>query len=136
MTATGKTVELSGNDTSVTLPESKDTFSFQVPNESPVESERGKKSDHEFTYAQVSNDDEAQAVCKIKEWSLVEFVNDALRSQARANAYQSLVAAHKPSKVSADEIKERMIRDYIRLGIPADTARAQVESMLAAQVSN
>jgi hypothetical protein len=39
---------------------------------------------------------------------------------------------YRPSEVTPDEIKERMIRDYIRLGIPEDTARKQVEALLSA----
>jgi hypothetical protein len=39
---------------------------------------------------------------------------------------------YRPSEVSPEEIKERMVRDYIRLGIAEDIARAQVTSLLSA----
>jgi hypothetical protein len=59
-------------------------------------------------------------------------VNDNLKANARSNAYQAALLPYRPSEVSAEDIKERMIRDYIRLGIPEDTARKQVEALLAA----
>lgn len=131
MTETGRKVTVAG----VELIEHQDEFSFKVPDDSPVEKERGQTVKQNFTYPQVTTEAEATAVCKEKEWDLVEFVNAELRDNARANAYQSLSAAHRPSKVSAEDIRERMIRDYIRLGIPADVARKQVEGLLAQQTA-
>ena len=67
-----------------------------------------------------------------KKWNLVSLVNDNLKANARSNAYQAALLPYRPSEVSPDEIKERMVRDFIRLGVSEDTARKQVESLLAA----
>jgi Glu-tRNA(Gln) amidotransferase subunit E-like FAD-binding protein len=107
-------------------------FTFKVPDDSPVESERGKKVEKAFEYRETENDIEAQAVMTEKKWSLKDMVDEALKANARSNAYQSALLPHKPSEVPQEDIKERMIRDYIRLGIPENIARAQVESTLAA----
>lgn len=58
-------------------------------------------------------------------------VNDNLKANARSNAYQAALLPYRPSEVSPAEIQERMVRDYIRLGIPEDVARAQVSGLLA-----
>ena len=81
------------------------------------------------------NENEAQNVVTEKKWSLVGMVNDILKANARSNAYQAALLPYRPSEVSPEDIKERMIRDYIRLGIPEDTARKQVEALLAANVA-
>lgn len=108
-------------------------FSFTVPENSPVEADRGKKVEKAFEYEQTENQDEAIKVLTDKKWDIVSLVNDNLKANARSNAYQAALAPHRPSEVSAEDIKERMIRDYIRLGIPEETARKQVESLLNAQ---
>jgi adenylate kinase family enzyme len=107
-------------------------FTFKVPEDSPVESERGKKVEKAFEYRETESEAEAQAVMTEKKWSLKDMVDEALKANARSNAYQSALLPHKPSEVPQEDIKERMIRDYIRLGIPENIARAQVESTLAA----
>ena len=106
-------------------------FTFKVPEDSPVESERGKKVEKAFDYKETESEAEAQQVMTEKKWSLKEMVDETLKANARSNAYQSALLPHKPSEVPQEDIKERMIRDYIRLGIPENVARAQVESMLA-----
>jgi hypothetical protein len=58
-----------------------------------------------------------------------------LKANARSNAYQAALLPYRPSEVTPDEIKERMVRDYIRLGVPEDAARKQVDSLLAAQTA-
>ncbi len=107
-------------------------FTFKVPEDSPGESERGKKVEKAFEYRETESEAEAQAVMTEKKWSLKDMVDEALKANARSNAYQSALLPHKPSEVPQEDIKERMIRDYIRLGIPENIARAQVESTLAA----
>lgn len=109
-------------------------FSFTVPQDSPVESERGQKVEKSFEYKVCENDTEAQQVITEKKWSVLGMVNDALKANARASSYQNALAPHKASEVSAEDIKDRMIRDYIRLGVPEDVARKQVDSLLAAKV--
>jgi len=107
-------------------------FSFKVPENSPVESERGKKIEKAFEYPETESDSEASQVMAEKKWSLKEMVDEALKANARSNAYQSALLPHKPSEVPQEDIKERMIRDYIRLGVPEDIARKQVDAVLAA----
>lgn len=106
-------------------------FTFKVPDDSPVVEERGKKVEKAFDYRETENENEAQSVMTEKKWSLKDMVDEALKANARSNAYQSALLPHKPSEVSQDDIKERMIRDYIRLGIAENIARAQVDAMLA-----
>jgi hypothetical protein len=106
-------------------------FTFAIPEGHPQAGEKVEKS---FDYTVVDNDSEAQSTITDKKWSVVGMVNDVLKANARSNAYQAALLPYRPSEVSAEDIKERMIRDYIRLGIPEDTARKQVEALLAASV--
>jgi hypothetical protein len=107
-------------------------FSFKVPD---THADAGKKVEKSFDYQECENDTEANTVMTDKKWKLVDMVNEALKANARSNAYQSALLPYKPSEVSPEDIKERMIRDYIRLGIPEDTARKQVEALLAASAN-
>lgn len=104
-------------------------FTFAIPDGHP---QAGEKVEKTFDYQQVTTDAEAQTVIAEKKWSIVGMVNDNLKANARSNAYQAALLPYRPSEVSPEDIKERMIRDYIRLGIPEDTARKQVEALLAA----
>jgi hypothetical protein len=104
-------------------------FTFSVPE---GHAQAGEKLEKSFEYQVCDNETEATSVITDKKWSIVGMVNDTLKANARSNAYQAALLPYKPSEVSAEDIKERMIRDYIRLGIPEDTARKQVESLLAA----
>lgn len=107
------------------------TLSFKVPEDS-THADAGKKIEKSFEYQECENVDEAQEVAEKKGWTLLSFVNDALKQNARANTYQNALAVYRPSEVSPDEIKARMVRDFIRLGLSEDVAKAQVESILAA----
>jgi hypothetical protein len=104
-------------------------FTFAIPE---GHAQAGEKIEKTFDYSQVTSETEAQSVLTEKKWSLVGMVNDVLKANARSNAYQAALLPYRPSEVSPEDIKERMIRDYIRLGIPEDTARKQVEALLAA----
>ena len=104
-------------------------FKFAVPEGHP---QAGEKVEKPFEYQVCESEQEAQAVLTDKKWSILEMVNDVLRANARSNAYQAALLPYRPSEVSPEDIKERMIRDYIRLGIPEETARKQVEALLAA----
>jgi hypothetical protein len=104
-------------------------FTFAIPEGHP---QAGEKIEKTFDYSQVNTEAEATSVVTEKKWSVVGMVNDVLKANARSNAYQAALLPYRPSEVSAEDIKERMIRDYIRLGIPEDTARKQVEALLAA----
>lgn len=107
-------------------------FTFAIPEGHP---QAGEKIEKSFDYQQVTTEAEATQVITDKKWSVVGMVNDVLKANARSNAYQAALLPYRPSEVSAEDIKERMIRDYIRLGIPEDTARKQVEALLAASAS-
>jgi hypothetical protein len=104
-------------------------FTFAIPD---GHAQAGEKVEKTFDYQVCDNDSEAQGVITDKKWSVVGMVNDSLKANARSNAYQAALLPYRPSEVSAEDIKERMIRDYIRLGIPEDTARKQVDALLSA----
>lgn len=103
-------------------------FTFKIPEGHP---EAGKKMEKAFDYQETTSIEEAQKVMDDKKWSLKDMVDEALKANARSNAYQAALLPYRPSEVPAEDIKERMIRDYIRLGISEDVARKQVESILA-----
>lgn len=103
-------------------------FTFAIPEGHP---EAGNKVEKTFEYAQANTEAEAVQVIADKKWNVLAMVNDNLKANARSNAYQAALLPYRPSEVSPEDIKERMIRDYIRLGISEDAARAQVESLLA-----
>lgn len=104
-------------------------FTFAIPEGHP---QAGEKIEKTFEFQVCDNETEAQKVIVDKKWSVVGMVNDIQKANARSNAYQAALLPYRPSEVSPEDIKERMIRDYIRLGIPEDTARKQVEALLAA----
>jgi hypothetical protein len=104
-------------------------FSFKVPEGHPQAGETIEKT---FEYPETTSDTEAQMVLADKKWSLMGLVNDVLKANSRSNSYQAALLPYRPSEVSPEDIKERMIRDYIRLGIPEETARKQVDALLAA----
>lgn len=103
-------------------------FSFAVPEGHP---QAGTKIEKAFDYKVCDTDDEALTVLSEKNWKLRDLVNDNLKANARSNAYQAALLPYRPSEVSQEDIKERMVRDFIRLGIPEAAARAQVDGMLA-----
>ena len=104
-------------------------FTFAVPE---GHAEAGKKIEKSFDFKQCETTDEASAVIAEKKWNVVDMVNDNLKQNARSNAYQAALLPYRPSEVSAEDIRERMIRDYIRLGVSEEIARKQVEALLAA----
>lgn len=103
-------------------------FTFAVPDGHP---QAGEKIEKPFEYPHCDTPDEAQAVVTEKKWNLTDIVNDILKANARSNAYQAALLPYRPSEVSEEDIQERMVRDYIRLGISEDTARKQVAAILA-----
>ena len=103
-------------------------FSFAIPE---GHAQAGDKVEKTFDYQVCNTEAEASEVITAKKWNIVTMVNDNLKANARSSAYQAALLPYRPSEVSPEDIKERMVRDYIRLGIPENVARAQVESMLA-----
>lgn len=104
-------------------------FSFKVPE---GHAQAGEKIEKPFEYRECETDAEAQEVAAEKKLSFRDMVNETLKANARSNAYQAALLPYRPSEVSPEEIKERMVRDYIRLGIAEDVARAQVTALLSA----
>ena len=104
-------------------------FTFSVPEGHP---ESGKKLEKTFEYQYCETPDEAHEMLQRKGWSIVDLINDTLKANARSAAYQAALLPYRPSEVSPDDIRERMIRDYIRLGVPEEVARQQVAALLAA----
>jgi hypothetical protein len=103
-------------------------FTITVPDTHP---EAGKKIDKAFEYPVCENDAEAAKVLADKKLSILDMVNEKLKANARSNAYQNALLPYKPSEVSQDDIVERMVRDFIRMGKTEEFARAKVAEMLA-----
>lgn len=112
-------------------------FSFKVPDDAVVKGstgshpDAGKKIEQSFDYQECENETDAQEVCETKGWTLLSFTNEALKANARSSAYQNALAVYKPSEVSAEDIKARMVRDFIRLGMTEEAAKNLVESSTA-----
>lgn len=124
----GRTIQSDLTNNGVSMKTLVAKFTFAVPD---GHAQAGEKFEKTFEYRQTENDEEAKKVIEEKEWSISGMVNDVLKANARSNAYQAALLPYRPSEVSPADIKERMIRDYIRLGVPEDTARKQVEALLS-----
>lgn len=93
--------------------------------------EAGKVYDVPFTYESFADLDGANKVIADRKWDLVKMVNQTLKGNARAAAYQAEAAKYAASSATPDDIAERLVRDFVRLGLSQEDARAQVESMRA-----
>lgn len=111
-----------------TLPTKVAKFTFKVPE---GHAQAGQTIEKSFEYKVCDTDDQALSVLNEKNWKLRDMVNDNLKANARSNGYQAALLPYRPSEVSQEDIKERMVRDFIRLGVPEAAARAQVDSLLA-----
>jgi hypothetical protein len=107
-------------------------FTFKVPE---GHEDAGKKIEKAFEFKVCDTLSEATEVMTDKKWSLLDMVNETLKANARSNAYQSALLPYRPSEVSQDDIVERMVRDYIRIGVSEETARKQVAALLQASKS-
>jgi len=106
-------------------------FSFVVPEGHP---EAGKKIEKSFEFDSCESPEEASTVVSEKKWNFVTMVNENLKANARSNAYQTALLPYRPSEVSPEDIRERTVRDFIRMGISEDIARKQVEAILSTLV--
>lgn len=104
-------------------------FTFTVPSDSPSP-DAGKKLEKAFEFKECETDEEALTVLTEKKWSVKDIINTELKSGARANAYQSALLPYKPSEVAPEDIKERMIRDFMRLGQSEENARKLVDGLV------
>jgi len=117
--------------TKLAVKEKVSKFTFTVPD---THAEAGKKIEKPFSFYEVAEGDNAtaQAIVDGKGWNLPDMVNEFLKKNARANAYQTATIPYKPSEVSEETVQERMIKDYIRMGMSEDMARATVVNTLKA----
>lgn len=127
--------EVDGVKTEVVAAEHKDTFTITVPPADKVKPEfaelAGTKVTSEYTFGQVSDESEANEVCKAKGWTLVDFVNETLKANARANAYQSKLNEYKLAEFNEDKAREDMVKNLMRLSkVPENVAREMVKSLL------
>jgi len=106
-------------------------FSFKVPE---GHSEAGTKIEKTFTYDSVTSDQEAVTVIGNKKWSLKDLVNDVLKANARANAYQQALQTYTVSELTPDEMRNKMIRDFIRAGFSEEKATTIVDDALTSKV--
>jgi hypothetical protein len=106
-------------------------YKYKVPADS-AHKDAGQQFEKSFDYSECETVEEAEKVASEKGWSLLEFVNDKLMNAARSSSYQNALAVYRPSEVPPDEIKARMVRDFIRLGLPEEVAKTQVDAILSA----
>jgi len=106
----------------------KQEFTFTVPAEHP---EAGTEITKSFEYFECETDEEIKEVMERKKLSLYKLVNDKLKSDARSNAYQTATLPYKTTELTKEEITEKMVRDYIRMGNSEEKARRRVAKMLA-----
>ncbi len=106
-------------------------YKFKVPKDID-NPDAGKQFENEYDYTECESVDEAVKVAESEGWSLLGFVNEALQARARGNSYQNALAKYRPSTVTPEQIKARMVRDFIKLGLSEEVAKTQVDSILAA----
>lgn len=112
-----------------------ETFTYTVPANATLPNgephpDAGKEIEKSFDFLEVQDADEANAVIAEKKWSLVDMVNKTLKANARSSAYQSALAVYKPSEMTPEEAKERMIRAAVRQGASEENARKMIEALL------
>jgi len=104
-----------------------EVFTITVPAGHP---DAGKEIEKTFEYLECQTVEEAQAVIEEKKWSLLDMVNKTLKANARSSAYQSALAVYKPSEMSPEEAKERMVRAAVRQGATEENARKMIDALL------
>jgi hypothetical protein len=108
-------------------------FTFTVPEGHPSEGEKVEKG---FSFQVCQNEDEAKEVMEKRKLNITSMVNDNLKKLARSNAYQAAMLPYKPSEVSPEDIQERMVRDWIRMGKTEAQARKIVQAALAEETAD
>ena len=109
------------------------TMKFKVPGDSGHPQAGETLEGITYDFEQAESVEEAEKVAADNDWSLLEFVNDALKGNARQNKYSNLLATYAPkTEVSQDVLKARLIRTFIMAGLTEEQAKAQVESVLSA----
>lgn len=117
-------------------------FTFVVPDTHP---QAGEKIEKSFDYQECQTEGEALAVIADKasksekaaqSWSILALVNDAVKANARSNAYQAATLPFRPTDSTPEEQFEVGVRNMIRMGIPEAIARVQLTALLEAQKSD
>lgn len=99
------------------------TFEDENGNQVTVHAEAGREIEKSFEYSECETDEEAAKVLADRKLSVRNMVNKELKSNARANAYQAALLPYKQSDVPLEDIRERTIRDFIRMGLSEQDAR-------------
>lgn len=103
-------------------------FSFKVPDGHP---EQGREIKKTFSYAKCVDDKQAVATLNERKWKLRDIINDKIKASARSNSYQNALMPYRPSEVSQEDIRARMIRDLIRSKVPEALAIKTIDAALA-----
>lgn len=106
------------------------TFTFKIPEGNQNEGVKVTKS---FQYTETESDQEAVKVISDKKWSLKDLVDEALKTNARSNAYQNALAPYRPTERTPEQIRADLIRDFIRSGKSEAQATRLVDMALAAE---
>ncbi len=123
--------------------ETPDTFTFKIPKEHPDHlDEKGEVRQIEGSYAWLSCPTDKVAADTINDENKGKddkdrltfrgLVNDVMQARARSNAYQKALAKYKPHTISDAAVRERVIRDMIRGGIPESVATKLYDDAKAA----
>lgn len=95
-----------------------DTLKFKIPSShADALDEKGNPVEKTvtFEFPVCSSEEEANEVIAFKKWNIVDIVNDILKTQARANKYQSATAVYRQT-LTLDEMADRVFRDLMRTG--------------------
>lgn len=106
---------------------------FKIPADSE-HPDAGKTLDNvEYDYQQCETVVEAEVYAAEKGWTLLEFVNEAIKGNARQSKYQNQLALYMPKKeLDPQALRATLIRTYIKAGLSEAVATAQVDSVLSA----
>lgn len=103
-------------------------FSFTVPD---GHAEAGTKYTRAFQWQEPETDAEALTVIASKKnWSVRGLVADALKVAARSNATQNALAPYRPTERTDEDLRNDLVRNFIRLGKTEAEALKAVEDVL------
>lgn len=89
-----------------------------------------------FKFQETETDAEAVEVMDKRKLSVKKIVDKVLRANARSAAYQAAMLPYKGTETPKEEIAERMVRDYIRMGKTEEWARRRVAEDQADESGN
>jgi hypothetical protein len=85
-----------------------------------------------FAHDVCETPEEADTEVERRKLTIVELVNDYILLTARSAAYQDALSPYKKSTMSDADVRERMVKDAMRLGKSKEQAEAFVDSLLSA----